>query len=127
MMSKLFIVEGRNAPKINFDPEAGKFEISGRSYPESAERFYKVPLQWLKKYSEEGEPKDIEVKLKFEFISSASVISMLQLLKVMDQLRAKGFNVNVKWYLQDDDDDIKVTGESLESLCGQLVFEYITE
>lgn len=124
-MNKLFLIEGKNTPKISFDPDSGKFAITGKSYPESAERFYKVPLQWLKKYCVEGEPKDIVVDLNFEFISSASAISVLQLLKQMGQLKAKGFNINVKWHLQDDDDDIKVTGESLESLCGGLVFEYV--
>jgi len=124
-MNRLFLIEGKNTPKISFDPDTGNFLVIGKSYPESTERFYKVPLQWLKKYCEEGDPKNITVDLNFEFISSASVICVLQLLKQMGQLRAKGFNIKVKWHLQDDDDDIKVTGESLESLCGGLVFEYV--
>jgi hypothetical protein len=124
-MKKLLLIAEKNTPKISFDPDSGKFEMLGKSYPESAERFYKVPLQWLKKYCEEGVPRDIEVDLNFEFISSASVISVLQLLKQIDQLRINGFSIIVRWYLQDDDEDIKVTGESLESLSGGLVFEYI--
>jgi len=126
-MSKFFIVEGRNTPKIDFDPDTGAFEMSGKSYPENAERFFRGPLLWLNKYVEEGEVKDIELNLKFEFISSACVICVLQVLKEFDRLREKGFNVQVNWHVQDDDDDIKVTGEDLESLCGDLVFKYIIE
>ena len=126
-MSKFFIVEGRNTPKINFDPESGTFEMSGKSYPENAERFFRGPLLWLNKYLEEGEPKDIDLVLKFEFISSASVICVLQLLRQFDKLREHGFGVKVQWHVQDDDEDIKVTGEDLESLSGKLVFNYITE
>ena len=101
--------------------------MSGKSYPENAERFFRGPLLWLEKYGEDGEAREIEVNLSFEFISSASVICMLQVLKSMNALREKGFTINVKWYVADDDDDIKVTGEDLESLCGDLVFEYIIE
>lgn len=126
-MSKFFVVEGRNTPKVDFDPGTGKFELSGKSYPENSERFFRGPLLWLRKYAEEGEVRDIEVKLQFEFISSASVICVLQLLKVMDTMKTKGFNIKVQWFAQDDDEDIKITGEDLESLSGDLVFEYITE
>jgi len=124
-MSKFFIVEGRNTPEIDFDPGKGKFEIRGKSYPENAERFYRGPLLWLTKYCDEGEPGKIEVHLKFEFISSASVIGVLQIMKDMDRLREKGFDMRIMWYVPDDDDDIKITGEDLESLCGELTFEYI--
>ena len=124
-MSKFYIVEGRNTPTINFDPESGVFEMTGKSYPENAERFFRGPLLWLSKYAEEGEPRDIELHLKFEFISSSSVICLLQLLKEIEKLKEKGFNILVKWFVQDDDDDIKLTGEDLESLCGELVFEYV--
>ena len=111
---------------IDFDPDSGTFEIAGKSYPENAERFFRGPLLWLGQYCDSGEHRDIEVLLKFEFISSSSVIGVLQMLKEMDRMHRKGFNVNVSWFMQDDDDDIKVTGEDLESLCGELKFEYIT-
>ncbi|MBL4657179.1 MAG: DUF1987 domain-containing protein [Flavobacteriales bacterium] len=126
-MNKFFVVEGRNTPKINFDPGTGVFEISGKSYPENAERFFRGPLLWLRKYGSEEETREIQLVLKFEFISSASVICVLQLLKEMDNMRAKGFSFAVQWYVQEDDEDIKITGEDLESLSGELVFEYITE
>jgi len=125
-MTKFYIVEGRNTPMIDFDPDMGMFEITGKSYPENAERFFRAPLMWLNEYCDSGEPRDIEVQLKFEFISSASVIGVLQMLKEMDRMKEKGFSIKVRWFMQDDDDDIKFTGEDLESLCGQLVFEYIT-
>lgn len=124
-MSKFFVVEGRNTPKIDFDPESGIFEISGKSYPENSERFFRGPLLWLVKYAQEGEKRKITMVLKFEFISSASVICVLQLLKEMDKMRESGFTINVQWFVGDDDEDIKVTGEDLESLSGELKFEYI--
>ena len=124
-MRKFLIAEGRNSPKISFDPENCYFEIKGKSYPENADNFYKDTVAWLEKYTLES-PIRVIVDMNFQFISSASVICVLQMLRVFDALQDKGCEVKINWFYDNDDgeDDIKITGEDLESLTN-LHFEYI--
>ncbi|HIA10965.1 MAG TPA: DUF1987 domain-containing protein [Flavobacteriales bacterium] len=123
-MSKFLVTESKNSPRICFDPGNNHFEISGRSYPENAERFYEGALEWIDGYSPEDDKK-IEVNFMLQYVSSSSVICVLQILKSFEDLKERGGAVSIHWKHQSDDEDILATGEDLASLTS-LEFEYST-
>ncbi len=123
-MSKFLLLESKNSPRICFDPNNNDFEISGRSFPENAERFYEGALEWIDAYNpEEGEK--ISVNFMLQYVSSSSVICVLQILKSFEDLKGRGCDVSIHWKYQSDDEDILATGEDLASLTN-LDFEYST-
>ena len=112
-MEKLVIDQDRNTPQIVFDPDANTFEVSGRSFPENSKKFYQPVLDWVEGF----EPSKV-VNLNFEFyyISSSSIISILELIKKLSVVHSKGADMEITWRYDDDDDDIRKIGEDYSKL-----------
>ena len=109
-MDKLFIEKEKNTPEIIFDPENKHFEISGRCFPENSKKFFKPVLEWFDAFMPEAD-KSIEFAFGFYYISSSSIISVLELIKRLDLLKDKGHHVTINWKYDEDDEDIRKIGE----------------
>ncbi|MFZ5553258.1 MAG: DUF1987 domain-containing protein [Bacteroidota bacterium] len=117
-MSKFISEAGKNTPEIRFDPSSNIFYIRGKSFPENAKKHYLPFTEWLKA---NRIPPGSTIELNFEYISSSSVIAVLELLREIEKLEK---NISVKWVYEDGDDDMKAVGANYQKLCG-LQFEYI--
>lgn len=128
-MNQLFLEATKYTPGINFDPGAGKFEMTGVSLPENVVAFYDPILDWLFKYSENltllsgpVQP-DIKFAFKLNYYNSGSVryiISILEALKKINDNRP----VKVEWFYDRDDILLFENGKELEVLSG-LKFDFI--
>lgn len=49
-MESYYLEATPKTPKLDFNPDAETFLISGRSIPENSIEFYKPLLDWLDKY-----------------------------------------------------------------------------
>lgn len=121
-MDKFIISAGKNTPKIDFDPDLNHFEVSGRSFPENAGKFYKPIYNWVRQL-EPVPDSTFNIDFKFYYISTSSLICVLDLLKLFSLHEDKGCKIIVNWHYNEDDDDIISTGEDLASLS-KLQFEY---
>jgi hypothetical protein len=129
IMNQLYLESTKYTPAINFDPGAGKFEISGVSLPENVVAFFEPVLEWLDKYSEilssgmGHENSDIRFAFKLSYYNSGSVryiISMLETLKKINNFRP----VKIEWFYDKDDVLLLENGKELEVLSG-LKFYFI--
>lgn len=109
-MEKFFIEKEKNTPEIIFDPGNKQFEISGRCFPENSKKFFKPVLEWFDAFIPEAD-KAIELAFEFYYISSSSIISVLELIKRLDLLKDKGHDVRINWKYDEDDEDIRKIGE----------------
>lgn len=109
-MNRLEITEGGNTPYILFDPESGVFKIDGKSFPEDSKEFYRPVLEWLDTYKA-NKPGAFNLNFNLFYLSSSSVISVKQILLKLIEFQSDGSKVEVIWYYDEDDDDIKKTGE----------------
>jgi hypothetical protein len=105
-MNRLEITEGGNTPHILFDPEAGIFKIEGKSFPEDSKEFYRPIIEWLEAYKSNLPPTFV-LSFNLFYLSSSSIISVKQVLLKLIDYQAKGTDVSVHWYYDEDDDDIK--------------------
>lgn len=122
-MRKLFIKETLNSPKVILDPSKKRYEISGKSFPENSKTFYQPVFDWLNEVADEMPGEKIHLSLMFDYISSSSVITIKQLLSRIKALTDKGAEIQVLWYYDEGDPDIKETGEEYEKIVGiQLQF-----
>ncbi|MBQ9469442.1 MAG: DUF1987 domain-containing protein [Bacteroidales bacterium] len=118
-------------PGILFDPEKSVFEIYGVSRPENVVGFYKPLLTWLDTYNQEvlqAEPevhRQLEVNLKMTYFNSASSKFLLDMLLLFIRMDAGNCKVRVNWYYEEDDDEIKESGEELSEMLG-FPFNYIS-
>ncbi|PCJ84384.1 MAG: hypothetical protein COA57_09295 [Flavobacteriales bacterium] len=122
-MQKLFIEESKNGPQILFDPEANNYSVTGRSFPENAIKFYEPVFDWLESFSP---PPNAELNFNFElyYISSSSLISLLEVLRKINNFKINGTSIKINWRYDDDDDDMRKIGEDFMNVLG-LPFEFI--
>lgn len=129
-MQELHIESTSNSPKVLFDPNKFRFEISGESRPENASVFYKPILDWVKdleafltQNSEQDKPV-YEFNFNFEYFNSTSAKFILDFCKKLGQLHALGHQLVVRWHYEDDDEDMLEVGQEM-SRMSKFPFEYI--
>lgn len=115
MLEPLKIEPTHKTPKVYFDPAENNFELSGRSIPEDSVGFYKRILDWIDEYA--GSPNELtEFKFELEYFNTSSSKNILELLKKLEKIHTSGSEVQIKWYYDEDDEDMEETGEDYKAL-----------
>ncbi len=70
-MKKLIIASSKTIPQVDFNPESGELNISGRSLPEQAHELFKPMLDWIDLYSKEVRGVTT-MNITLEYINSSS-------------------------------------------------------
>jgi hypothetical protein len=121
-MKRLEIAETNNTPHIVLDPVSKRFLIEGKSFPEDSKEFYRPVIEWMDNYIASS-PSEIKLEFNLFYLSSSSIISVKQLLMKAVELKNKGAAAEVIWNYDEDDDDIKKTGEDYQKLT-KLPFSF---
>lgn len=121
-MNKLFIAETDDTPEVNLDPEQGIFKISKISVPENALDFYRPVLEWIKAYAEDPIPKTV-FDFNLEYVNTASSKQVIQVILLLQKVAEKGV-VNVNWYYESIDEDMKALGNRYKKLVS-VPFEVV--
>lgn len=124
MMDVLKFEPTNLTPYIMFDAEKGKIELSGRSIPENSLDFYQPVYDWLDEYVNNPNEKTV-VDVKLDYFNTSSSKCILDILKKIDKLDDKGYDVLIKWYYDENDEDMMEAGEDYGDLL-EAPFELIT-
>ncbi|MDT8401542.1 MAG: DUF1987 domain-containing protein [Bacteroidales bacterium] len=118
------IIEGTpKTPTVKFDSGAGVFKLEGRSIPENSVEFYKPLVDWLDRYKESPLPKTT-VEVKLEYFNTSSSKCILDVFKKLELIHKAKNDVEIKWYYEEDDEDMLEAGEDYESII-RVPFEMI--
>lgn len=109
-MNKLIIQEDKNTPNVILDPENFNFRFFGKSFPENSKKFYQPVIEWLEKYAPPPGSL-IEFNFYFYYLSSSSVIAVLEILKRLGKWRENGITLKINWSYDEDDEEIRRIGE----------------
>lgn len=129
-MRKLIIDQTSNSPRVIFDPDCDRYEISGESRPHDVVGFYSDILDWFDDYSRhliksrEGS-NPVSFNLDFEYFNSSSAKYILDFCKKMAESRSRGLNLTVRWHYDDDDTDMLEAGREMSKMA-KFPFEFIT-
>ncbi len=115
IMEALKIQQTEEIPNVILDKENQQFEISGRSLPEDTTKFYKPILDWFKSYIEIPN-KTTRLELNLEYFNSSSASKIVKILVLLENLLQSGFEVEVVWYYNKDDEVMKERGEEIKSV-----------
>lgn len=124
MENKFLIEETQDTPKIVLDSANGIFEISGRSLPENAVKFYEPVLEWLEAYINSPN-QDTKFEFKLDYFNSASAKKVFEIVTVLEKLSQKNYKVSINWYYSKDDELIKNRGMEIKEMA-EIPFEVIT-
>jgi len=118
------IIEGTpKTPTVHFDAGQGVFKLEGRSIPENSVEFYKPLVDWLDQYKEKPLPKTT-VEVKLEYFNTSSSKCILDVFKKLEMIHKAKNDVEIKWYYEEDDEDMLEAGEDYESII-RVPFEMI--
>ena len=109
-MPSLELAKTIDRPAITFDHDSGKLSIEGESYPENAMEFYRPVLESLGTFVENGEI-PLEVDFKMLYFNSSSSKCLLDIFDILEEYAGSDKPVTVNWFYQEDDEDIKESGE----------------
>lgn len=108
-LTPLHIAAQKNTPLVELDSTSGKLALSGRSLPENAISFYEPVLSWLKDYSEHPHT-NTTLDLKIDYFNTPSAKPILDMLRLMDKIQAKGSETKVNWHHHNEDSDMREVG-----------------
>jgi len=132
-MDALIIEPTEFTPEIIMDPSTNRYEMSGESRPENAGKFYVQVLEWLDKYHSlrywrdnkfEDKSSELVFEFRFEYFNSTSAKFILDMLIKLETFRKDGINIQVRWYYDELDIDMKESGEEFAKMTG-IPFEFI--
>ncbi len=110
-------------PGVVLDKENGIFEISGRACPEDPIEFYKPVFDWLDDYSEA--PLEHTVfTFNMTYYNTASSKAIMMLMQRLEEIANDGNKVTVRWYYQEDDEDMMEAGNDYNEMI-DVDFELI--
>ena len=112
-MVDLYIPKSRYTPEIQFSA-SGNLSIKGMSLLEDTHQLYSEVVDWLQKFSKSS-PCEVKLELKFDHLDTSSVRSMVDIVKIMNNLGQQGFRVTINWYYEKADEDLYETGEAIQS------------
>ena len=103
------------SPGILLDRELGTFQISGVSCPEDALDFYDPIFKWFDEYS--ANPlKSTVLDFKMSYYNSVSAKIFLMIMTKLEDLSELGHDIKIRWFYNEDDDDLKEAGEEFDSI-----------
>ncbi len=120
---ELIIEPTRATPLVKFNIDKGTFEISGRSMPENAARFYNPIVKWLEQHVVN---QDLEAGfvINLEYFNTGSYIGLMTIFNKLDDLNARGSRFQVKWYHEESDMEAIDDAKSFQSVL-KVPFELI--
>jgi hypothetical protein len=111
-MNDLLINKTTLTPQINFLTN-GTLLIKGVSTPENTMNFYRPVFDWLRDFKASNKSK-VTLILEIEYLNSTSTKAIVELLIVLNEMKAEGTPVDIMWRYDNGDEDMLDLGKDLE-------------
>jgi len=109
-MNNLRIAPSQESPTISFNAD-GHFKIEGISLVPNVHSFYKPVFDWLDEFEKNLPPK-ILVELEFEYLNTASIHTVVTIIKRLVSYTEKNVDLKVIWCYAAEDDDLLENGQN---------------
>jgi len=112
----------KKVPFLILDKKKGLIELRGSSIMEDPHAFYDPVMAWIYDYVKN--PKDTLVNIDLEYFNTSSAKILLILFKALSKINKSGFNLEVNWHYDKDDDDIRDTGHNF-AVMSNVKFNFL--
>jgi hypothetical protein len=123
-MENIFIKEAPTTPEVRFDFDESYLEIKGVSIPEDTEEFYNPLIEAIEEYIKTEFPREITLAFKLIYVNTSTSAVLGKIIKILEPLEGEDRVVNVNWYYELEDEDMKDLGEDFNSFS-KLNFDLI--
>ena len=114
-MAPLVINGTEDTPEVIFDPETGKFSITGTSIPENARKFFDQILAWNDEYLKHPN-EDTSVSFKLKYFNTASTKYLFDMMVQLKALVSNKKTLVFNWFFDKDDDDMFEAGQGFSKM-----------
>lgn len=108
-MNDLTINADKDTLNISCDSATGIIAMKGVSYPQDAADFFNPVFDWLENYINTISGQVI-LNLHIDYLNTSSTKCLFDFIDRMEEYYKQGNEVQVNWYYESDDEDIKETG-----------------
>jgi len=122
-MESIYVQKTKKTPLISLDLTENIFQIKGPSFSEDILSIYNPVINWMNGNLEQLE-KELICELYFTVLNSASHKKIFQILIILNGFMDRGKKIKIKWYYDEDDEDIMEMGEDLTELIN-LPFDLV--
>jgi hypothetical protein len=122
-ISELNIRGSLKTPDIRYSPKNNKLQIAGKSIPENHNAFFEPVIQWLQEFKATP-PEETIIDVQLEYFNTSSSKVLLKLFKTLEKIRSRNKNIEVNWYYEEDDLDMKECGLDFSAMVN-LPFKFI--
>lgn len=113
-MKGFFVRSSRVTPSIYFNPKKHLLDIRGKCSPENPIDFYNLIQLNIDQFAKKSNRK-LTINLAYSYFNTSSSKCIFNLLKKLDALQRMGIKVDVNWFYEAFDDDMKESGMDLAS------------
>ncbi len=110
-------------PEIRYSPENNDLLISGKSIPENHNAFFEPVFEWLQEFKT-NPPEKTSINMQLEYFNTSSSKAFLKMFKALEKVKLRNKNIEVNWYYEEDDLDMKECGLDFSSMVN-LPFNFI--
>lgn len=100
------------SPFVLLNAEKGIIEISGRSFRDDSELFYKPIVEWLGEYIKSPCP-TTKLIIKLEYYNNSASKILYTLIRKIDSSICPPNKLEIQWLYPKDDDDMKEKAEDI--------------
>jgi hypothetical protein len=108
-MNNLKISAGKDTLSILCDGKTGVIEMKGISYPQDAADFFNPVFDWLESYIDQVKGQ-LSLNLHIDYVNTSSTKCLFDFIDRLEDYYKEGNDVQVNWYYEQYDEDIKETG-----------------
>lgn len=112
-IAAIHIFPTSKTPEVFLNPE-GSIKIIGRAIDESRTKFSEQILIWIDDYLLKPAA-STEVIIALEYMNSFNSIIMASILRKLNELNHQSKKLTIKWFVEEDDDDLLERGEYISS------------
>lgn len=119
-MREIQIRNTDRTPSITFNPTTGYICIAGKAIPENASQYFRPIVDGLGEFVKDPTP-EVTIDLQLEYINTASLNILLELLKEFEIPESAGVcEVVINWQCDPDDDDMIECGHDVKEFLSGL-------
>jgi hypothetical protein len=112
-MEEVHILATNKNPEVLLNPE-GIIKIKGRAIDESRTKFSEQVMAWIDSYIL-NPAQSTEVTIALEYLNSFNAIILASFLKKLSQLKQQSRKLVIRWYIEEDDEDLLERGQYISS------------
>jgi hypothetical protein len=112
-IEEVHILPTDKSPDVLLDPE-GIVKVTGRAIDENLRTVPEQITNWIDVYLL-NPAKTTQVIIALEYLNSFNTIILTSILRRLSQVKQQSKELVIKWYIENDDDDLLDRGESIST------------